>query len=509
MKHALYRMPKNKYLDDCLAVVTDLEGDASPEGFTRPEVITFICPNKATWKRVTSLKDLHRGAIFASQRPLLRIGSECMFGMFGDTHCNCEPERRTVLRQIRDFGGVYVHLPQEGQGMGLLYKAQELNIQTSGYRPDGTYVGQLPQAAAAQELTGGAIIDKRGFTVVADILKSLGLSRFQYDLLSQSKEKMQDLRRAGVNIGSLVDAAQVVTPENLGEYLTKALFKDQALTVPQVNQIIALLSREDAIPQRAATLLTEARMSLDTADPQIALAPGVTEVTRKQLFDLIQNPTNPSLLGSQEQLWKLLEKGHAYDEFQYELVLTDAVDAFITANWTPEKGDFRLWYERNHYFFPQEMAEGTRDLKIRITQDVHGRFLAGRLIHKVKTGEHSFRIRSTQFDDPLLGDLLQETVLKDYDQRLVESLTIPYQFPAGGVKIVIKRYTRRFRTLSIEGQEASVRRLRQQIEDALDSRLEAVRTDGRCFGPELDDTFLLDEFARLEFDALKRYNGLS
>ena len=116
MQHALYRMKNNSHLGDCVAVVTKLDNKPEEIGFTRPEIVTFIKPSPNSWKRITSLIALKSEDLFSTYTPFLRVGSECMFGMFGDTHCNCEPERMTILQQIRDAYGVYVHLPQEEWG---------------------------------------------------------------------------------------------------------------------------------------------------------------------------------------------------------------------------------------------------------------------------------------------------------------------------------------------------------------------------------------------------------
>ena len=509
MQHALYRMKNNSHLGDCVAVVTKLDNKFEEIGFTRPEIVTFIKPSPNSWKRITSLVALKSEDLFSAYTPFLRVGSECMFGMFGDTHCNCEPERMTILQQIHDAYGVYVHLPQEGQGMGLYYKAQELHIQTTGYDPNRNYVGQLPQAEAAKILTGNNNIDRRDFSTIASVLDDLGLLSYEYNLISQSQSKSDELKAAGIPIVGLSDTAQLVTSENLGEHLTKAMFKGQALTDVQVQQILRILQGTDVIPPRASALLSEILISVESQQEQLALSDDVTTATQNTLFELLRHPVNPSLKNSQAQIWNLLEQGTSYDEFQYSFVLTKKADAFIADNWKPDKGETKIWHEKNIYFFPPAMEEGTRDLKIRETYDPHGRFLSGQLIHKIKIRENYYRIRLINFDDLLFSQLLQKTVLAEYDQRIIESLTIPYHYSSEDAKVFIKRYTSSFRTISLEGEESQIRRLRQDIEDGVERRLETVRTDGRCFGPELSDTFNLETAKSLETTAFMKYSGLS
>ena len=89
--------------------------------------------------------------------PCLRFGSECMFGMFGDSHCNCEDERKKALQFIGENGGIYVHMPQEAQGNGLFYKAEELQLQVHGRLQSGRYIGMKTQAEAARILRGSTM----------------------------------------------------------------------------------------------------------------------------------------------------------------------------------------------------------------------------------------------------------------------------------------------------------------------------------------------------------------
>lgn len=509
MQHALYRMKNNNYLGDCIAVVTKLDEVYKQIGLTRPEMITFIKPSSSSWKRLTSLNALKAEDLFSMRFPYLRVGSECMFGMFGDTHCNCESERITILQQIRDSCGIYVHLPQEGQGMGLYYKAQELHIQTTGYDPNRNYVGQLPQAEAAKLLTGSNEIDHRDYSIIANVLDDLSLLRYEYSLISQSKDKADALQDAGLKISELSDTSQLVTPDNLGEHLTKAMYKKQALTDMQVQQVLRLLQGTDTIPPRASALLSEILISFESQQKQLALSDDVATSTKSALFDLLRHPVNPSLKNSQAQIWNLLEQGTSYDEFQYSFVMTDEADSFISDNWIPDKGETKIWHEKNIYFFPEAMKEGVRDLKIRETYDPHGRFLFGQLIHKIKIRDNYYRIRLTNFDDLLFSQLLQETILGEYDQRVIESLTIPYHYISDESKVFIKRYTSSFRTINLEGEENHIRKLRQDIEDGTGHRLESVRTDGRCFGPELSGAFDLQLAKSLETNAYVRYSGLS
>ena len=43
---------------------------------------------------------------------------ECLLGMYGDLHCDCESQRLESIAKIKDEGGIFIHLPQEAQGWG-------------------------------------------------------------------------------------------------------------------------------------------------------------------------------------------------------------------------------------------------------------------------------------------------------------------------------------------------------------------------------------------------------
>lgn len=509
MQHSIYRMHNNKYLSDCLAIVTRTDESVEDWGLTRDEIVTLVKPKQDMWRESQSVASLARLELFGDQTPLLRVGSECMFGMFGDTHCDCEPERRLILRELQQHGGVYVHLPQEGQGMGLLYKAQELHLQTAGYMPTGEFVGPQDQAHAAAMLTGHHSVEKRDFNLVAEILSDLGLARYNYLLISNSPSKRQSLEGQGIMIVGTVDAASVVGPDNLGEYLTKWLYKSYPLNEGQIRQIVTILEGNEVIPPRAATLVNEARLALVTDQTALEGKVNASAELVGLLFKAIAEPINPSLSGAQAGLLRLLEQASAYDEFQYEFVLDEDLDNYVVENVPPETpGTIVLWHERNHYFYLPNMSGDARDLKIRTTYDTAGRFVTSRLIHKVRLSPNNYRIRAIQFSDGTIADLLERFVFADYDQRVVQSITYPHSYGELPVKIIIKRYSSTLRTLSIEGAEHEVRAWRQAAEDGLNRRLQPAPQDERSFAPKIADDFDLGTFKGLEFARCGRYNGI-
>lgn len=55
---------------------------------------------------------------------------------------------------VQHGDGIFIHLPQEGQGWGLHYKLAELELQVSGRDQEGKYVGEKSRDEAQKILTG-------------------------------------------------------------------------------------------------------------------------------------------------------------------------------------------------------------------------------------------------------------------------------------------------------------------------------------------------------------------
>lgn len=296
MKVAMYKMKENKYLGDCFSFVFSLSEREIPESFTRPELIVFVKTEEAVWNSISTLGEWMTCPAFCnSARPLLRIGSECMFGMFGDSHCNCEEERITALDMIKENGsGVYIHLPQEAQGLGIFYKANELNLQVNGVLPNGEYIGPKTQSEAASLLAGKAIIDSRNYEIIVKALKQINLHNYEYDFMSRNPGKVKALSSCGIMIADMVDITTTINRENLGETLTKWITKEFCFTTDEAKQIISLLCSEEKLPARAEALVLEAASYYTSVDGRERLfrRNHLDDTTNRLLEDAILNYSN-------------------------------------------------------------------------------------------------------------------------------------------------------------------------------------------------------------------------
>ncbi|MDR2063628.1 MAG: creatininase family protein [Candidatus Nomurabacteria bacterium] len=229
VNYSLYRMENNTYIKDCLVVVYCASpSEMKNDGLTNNQISMFIKTPKDISK-INSIADLTKTKLFVDEKQvLLRVASECLFGIFGDSHCDCESQRIACLESINNYGqGIYIQLPQEGQGRGLHYKARELQLQVNGFDQFGHNVGKKSIYEAADLLLGTDDVDIRHFSVLKKIFRDLGLEKENFVLLSSNPKKISDLStQTGIEIESASDVEHNINIENVSEYLAKIYKKN-------------------------------------------------------------------------------------------------------------------------------------------------------------------------------------------------------------------------------------------------------------------------------------------
>lgn len=141
---------------------------------------------------------------------LVRLHSECLTGdAFGSRRGDCGPQLRMALAAVDRAGeGVVVYLGQEGRGIGLGGKLRAYALQETG----------LDTVDA--NLALGLPVDARDHGVGAAILADLGLTRVR--LLSNNPDKVDALRRAGIEVVEVVPLGAPPTPHNRAYLHAKA-----------------------------------------------------------------------------------------------------------------------------------------------------------------------------------------------------------------------------------------------------------------------------------------------
>jgi GTP cyclohydrolase II len=141
-----------------------------------------------------------------SAPPLVRIHSQCLTGdVFHSLRCDCRQQLELSLSMIAEEGaGILIYEQQEGRGIGLMAKLQAYELQDAG----------LDTVEANERL--GFKNDYRNFTLPAEILKALGVTRVR--LLSNNPEKVEALELAGVRVVERVPCEVTPSP-HAEEYL--------------------------------------------------------------------------------------------------------------------------------------------------------------------------------------------------------------------------------------------------------------------------------------------------
>ena len=153
---------------------------------------------------------LTTGNIDDGRPVLVRVHSECLTGDgFGSLRCDCGPQRDASLSLIsREGRGAFVHLRQEGRGIGLLNKLRAYALQDQG-----------ADTVEANEKLGFAP-DLRDYSMAAQMLHMLGVTRVL--LLTNNPAKVRALEEHGIHVIERIPLRAGESPHNREYLATKA-----------------------------------------------------------------------------------------------------------------------------------------------------------------------------------------------------------------------------------------------------------------------------------------------
>jgi 3,4-dihydroxy 2-butanone 4-phosphate synthase/GTP cyclohydrolase II len=143
-----------------------------------------------------------KGSLPTAEPVFVRVHSECFTGeVLGSLKCDCADQLAQALDTIAQRGqGVLLYLRQEGRGIGLGNKIRAYALQAVGV-----------DTVQANHLLGFET-DLRDFTVAAEILADLGVTRVE--LHTNNPDKVRALAEHGIDVVARIAAHGRVNPHN-------------------------------------------------------------------------------------------------------------------------------------------------------------------------------------------------------------------------------------------------------------------------------------------------------
>ena len=188
---------------------------------------------------------------------IIRIQSECLLGMYGDSHCDCEAQKKEFINLLNDHDGIFIHVPQEAQGWGLFYKCKELELQVNGRNPNGEFVGKLNRDAAQRYLIkNDKFEDKRSYELIYNILKHFKLEKKKYVVYTESANKINDLIKSGLDAIKYSEyIKENITAENASEYLVKILNETHKYSEEVIDKLCRIIKERKYNERTLNTLI--------------------------------------------------------------------------------------------------------------------------------------------------------------------------------------------------------------------------------------------------------------
>lgn len=247
-KYAFYFQKNNLlFKDDIISICCEVDNDSIEKYSLTSKYIEIFIKSKKI-KNIMPKKDCNYIQLIneiVEDNSLLRIQCECFLGMYGDSHCDCEKQRKTSIDLISENDGIFIHLPQEAQGWGLFYKHQELELQVSGRNAKGEFVGIHDRDAAQEYLTGNEKFnDVRKYDIIKEILIDLNIANKKFYLVTDSDKKISSLKKTGLNVIKYSDGfARRIDRDNISEYLAKIYNETHNYEKEIIDELLIIISK--------------------------------------------------------------------------------------------------------------------------------------------------------------------------------------------------------------------------------------------------------------------------
>ena len=259
-RYSFYYQENNKLFNDNVLVIcyNAPEDEIEKYGLTSNNIVLFvkskIMNRLINENNVNYLKTIPK---LFEKEILIRIQSECLLGMYGDSHCDCEEQKKEFINILREKDGIFIHLPQEAQGWGLFYKCKELEIQVNGRNQNGEFIGKLNRDDAQRYLIKtDKFEDKRSYDLICKILKDLKLQSKKFIVYTESEHKINSLVENGLKAIRYSEyIKESITSENASEYLIKILNETHQYTEDIIDNLCDIIKERNYNDRTLNTLI--------------------------------------------------------------------------------------------------------------------------------------------------------------------------------------------------------------------------------------------------------------
>lgn len=259
-RYSFYYQENNKLFNDNILVIcyNATEEEIDKYGLTSNNIIIFIKSKISNKLIKESDIDYFKVVPKLFEKDILfRIQSECLLGMYGDSHCDCENQKKEFINLLKDKDGIFIHVPQEAQGWGLFYKCKELEIQVNGRNQNGKFIGKMNRDDAQKYLIkNDKFEDKRSYKLIYNILEDLKLNDKKYIVYTESENKINNLINCGLNAIKYSEyIKENITSENASEYLIKILNETHKYSKDIVDDLCEIIKKRKYNDRTLSTLI--------------------------------------------------------------------------------------------------------------------------------------------------------------------------------------------------------------------------------------------------------------
>lgn len=450
-------MEENKYVGNALAITYLLDEElAKLKGFTSSHILLLIKYGiHPSTQEDINLTTYLENCFDRKKEILLRIGSECMFGVYGDSHCDCEEQRLNSLECINLSGqGIYIHLPQEAQGRGLFYKTQELELQVSGRNIKGEYVGEKSIEEAYKYILGpDATLDIRDYSCLHEIFTELHLLSYDYTLLTSSQQKADQLMKVtGIKINAIKDVHRHMTIHNITEFLGKLYQKNAFVTDTELDRMHEIVNAAPIVPMRLINIINFIREDIVNGT---ALNTNITK-----LDELVELVMAKSPKETQERIHDSLPiKNLAGDtEYEYSFKVTDSIFDQLYDIFGKNYINYTSYEVSRHYdtVGSEIMDNSGRQLKIRTSYNLYGmkENIATRMIYKTRLSNSTYKTINKELAGEIDIELMNANPL--YKQTKEQDVITHVCELTPEANLLVKLYPGTGRFLELKGKKQVV-----------------------------------------------------